>query len=316
MAEAVEAALKNAPKWQAVEGGSNPSDEVSMDEGKENANAKLEREYIQAMGPLQYAEVEKFDAHHYKTSATSSNPATITRILLETGTWASGGLPLSLSSSVFLRKCESDMTLLQALITGPQGTPYANGCFIFDIMFTSEYPHAPPKVNLRTTGNGTVRFNPNLYNEGKVCLSLLGTWSGDAGESWTKSSTLLQVLVSIQSLILVEMPYFNEPGFERTMGTREGDINNQAYNAYLRLATIKFAMSDHLRNPNSAFKDVIVQHFKLKKGAIKELCKQYLTEADSYTSPQSGYVTGFTKDDYKNQLKSAVESLTKQLDAL
>ena len=30
------------------------------------------------------------------------------------------------------------------------------------------------QVNLQTTGGGSVRFNPNLYNCGKVCLSLLG----------------------------------------------------------------------------------------------------------------------------------------------
>ena len=52
--------------------------------------------------------------------------------------------------------------------------------------------------------------DPNLYNCGKVCLSLLGTWSGDAGESWTLESTLLQVFVSIQALIFVKEPYFNE----------------------------------------------------------------------------------------------------------
>ena len=42
------------------------------------------------------------------------------------------------------------------------------------------------------TGGGSVRFNPNLYNCGKVCLSLLGTWSGAKGETWdpTASSTL------------------------------------------------------------------------------------------------------------------------------
>lgn len=57
---------------------------------------------------------------------------------------------------------------------------------------------------LLTTGGGKVRFNPNLYKSGKVCLSLLGTWGGSAGEIWDKTaSSAYQVLVSIQSLILV-----------------------------------------------------------------------------------------------------------------
>jgi hypothetical protein len=52
--------------------------------------------------------------------------------------------------------------------------------------------------------------DPNLYANGKVCLSLLGTWSGDSGgEAWNaRTSTLLQVLVSIQSLIMVPEPYY------------------------------------------------------------------------------------------------------------
>ena len=49
-------------------------------------------------------------------------------------------------------------------------------------------------VNLRTTGGGRVRFNPNLYHCGKVCLSLLGTWSAGQGESWSPdASTTFQV---------------------------------------------------------------------------------------------------------------------------
>jgi hypothetical protein len=44
-----------------------------------------------------------------------------------------------------------------------------------------------------------LQFNPNLYQEGKVCLSLLGTWQGGRGESWSPEySTVLQVLISIQ----------------------------------------------------------------------------------------------------------------------
>lgn len=62
------------------------------------------------------------------------------------------------------------------MIAGPEDTPYAGGLFEFDCFMPINYPHSPPLMHLRTTGCGSVRFNPNLYNCGKVCLSLLGTW--------------------------------------------------------------------------------------------------------------------------------------------
>jgi len=75
-------------------------------------------------------------------------------------------LPVEFGSSVFLRCDESRMDLLKALIIAPDGTPYANGCFEFDIILPPEYPQVPPKVLIVTTGAGSVRFNPNLYNCG------------------------------------------------------------------------------------------------------------------------------------------------------
>lgn len=58
-----------------------------------------------------------------------------------------------------------------------------------------------------------MRFNPNLYKNGKVCLSILGTWTGPA---WSPALTLEKVFVSIQSL-LSEQPYTNEPGYEKVL---------------------------------------------------------------------------------------------------
>ena len=47
----------------------------------------------------------------------------------------------------------------------------------------------------------------NLYEEGKVCLSILGTWTGDKNEIWSATrSSLLQAFVSIQGLVLVKEP--------------------------------------------------------------------------------------------------------------
>ena len=63
-------------------------------------------------------------------------------------------------------------------------------------------------MRLMTTGGGKVRFNPNLYRDGKVCLSILGTW---AGPGWSPAQSLSSVLLSIQSLMNAR-PYHNEPG--------------------------------------------------------------------------------------------------------
>ena len=64
--------------------------------------------------------------------------------------------------------CTDMCSPIQFLITGPSETPYANGCFVFDVFFPPDYPNNPMMVNLETTGYKTVRFNPNLYADGKV----------------------------------------------------------------------------------------------------------------------------------------------------
>lgn len=79
--------------------------------------------------------------------------------------------------------------------------------------------------------SGGLRINPNLYASGKVCLSLLNTWFGTECEMWSPSnSTMLQVLVSIQALVLNDRPFFNEPGYEETENTEFGKLNSLAYN--------------------------------------------------------------------------------------
>ena len=67
------------------------------------------------------------------------------------------------------------------LIIGPKDTPYEKGAYFFDIKFAPDHPFKSPVAKFLTSDN-KVRFNPNLYINGKVCLSILGTWSGP---SWT-----------------------------------------------------------------------------------------------------------------------------------
>lgn len=96
------------------------------------------------------------------------------------------------------------------MLIGPEGTPYAFCPLFFDIDIPAEYPLVPPRVTIETTDNST-RLHPNLYTTGKVCLSILGTYSGP---SWVSTMNIETVLKSIYSL-LNDNPIVNEPGWER-----------------------------------------------------------------------------------------------------
>lgn len=134
-----------------------------------------------------------------------------------------------------------DLTKIDALIVGPEDTPYAGGFFAFRIALPHDYPAQPPKVKLLTTGSGTVRFNPNLYMNGKVCLSILGTWSGPG---WSSSQGLASVLLSIQSLLNAH-PASNEPGFRATSKSTE------AYEAVIAHETLRVAVLSVLHDPSA-----------------------------------------------------------------
>eukprot|EP00794_Sanderia_malayensis_P015083 gene15083-16639_t len=151
---------------------------------------------------------------------------------------------------------QENITKVHALVIGPGETPYEGGFFYFFIRCPPDYPIRPPRVRLVTTGSGTVRFNPNLYRNGKVCLSILGTWHGPP---WSASQSLSSVLISIQSL-MSEKPYHNEPGFEQER--RPGD--SKKYNECILHETLRVAvcmMLDGVQNCPEALLDVMEKSF-------------------------------------------------------
>lgn len=155
-----------------------------------------------------------------------------------------------------------------ALIVGPDDTPYAHGFYFFEVQFTDNYPMQPPHVVFKT-GDGRVRFNPNLYVEGKVCLSILGTW---AGPSWTSSCTLRTVLVSIQSLLNAH-PIQNEPGHERERGR-----NDELYSDIIRYENVAVAVVRMLKQTPPKF-----EAFRPKMRAV------FLNNFDTYLKTIEAY---------------------------
>ncbi|GAB0094178.1 Baculoviral IAP repeat-containing protein 6 [Sergentomyia squamirostris] len=273
---------------------------ISADESQDidrPISRSIEQRYMEIMKKLQFDTFEMITetengyrfvvSYHFESNMRMSgdryHPIRVKRLAQETVT-LSTSLPLSYSSSVFVR-CDSDrLDVMKVLITGPADTPYANGCFEFDVFFPPDYPNSPMMINLETTGRHTVRFNPNLYNDGKVCLSVLNTWHGRPEEKWNaQTSSFLQVLVSIQSLILVPEPYFNEPGFERSRGTPSGTHSSREYNSNIYQACVRWAMLEQIKNPNPCFKEVIHTHFWLKRN---EICTQIEKWIEELSKPQ------------------------------
>ena len=134
-------------------------------------------------------------------------------------------------NGIFYSHDQNDILKGYALIIGPKDTVYDSGCYLFEFYYPSEYPFKPPKVTYKTN-DGFTRFNPNLYKNGKVCISLLNTWQGEQWSSCQNISTILLNLVAL----LNNTPLLNEPGITN----RHQDYEN--YNKIIRFQNLNFSV--------------------------------------------------------------------------
>ena len=75
---------------------------------------------------------------------------------------------------------------------------FTNNNLFFDLAFPDTgYPFKHPSALFRSTDHVT-RFQPNLYVDGKVCLSVLNTWRGD---QWTACQTISSVLLVLVTIL-------------------------------------------------------------------------------------------------------------------
>ncbi|GAQ78947.1 ubiquitin-conjugating enzyme family protein [Klebsormidium nitens] len=278
-------------------------EEADAGDGAASARRDAEKEaYKAALKPKQFLEAPISSGHYFSRQGASSSsgggaaalPQHQKHVMKELANLAES-LPLEWDSSIHIRVDPHQTHVLKALILAPAETPYANGAFLFDVLLPPNYPAVAPKFQLLTTGGGSVRFNPNLYECGKVCLSLLGTWSGPGWKPF--ESTLLQVLVSIQSFIFVAEPYYNEPGHELHLQA----AMSQQYNANIRRHCLQQAILNQLRKPPPAFADVIAEHFARKRREIEEQCATWIMESDTLVGGDITRVAGELKQEFKTR---------------
>lgn len=140
-------------------------------------------------------------------------------------------------SGIYIQFDEKNLMNARALIIGPKDTIYENAYLFFDIVFPKNYPFSPPTLKYISQNN--IRIHPNIYTNGKVCLSILGTWNGP---SWSSIMDINTVLITIQSL-LDNNPLIHEPGCNSSKYIKKQLI----YKRIIKYNTIKSLIIDTVR---------------------------------------------------------------------
>lgn len=197
-----------------------------------------------------------------------------------------------------------------AMIIGPDDTPYEGGFFFFRFDFTNEYPFKPPSAKSLTQGSG-IRFNPNMYTCGKVCLSILGTWNGPG---WSALYNLKKVLTSLLGQVLVENPLNNEPGYDTRPKTDPECVSYSAITAYgtWKHAIVE-AMNGKIPVPDMYkpyFQDIINKYVVANSEKYTKRVNSLL-KSDNKKSFSTGYQSQKQTPDYTTVLRDYNSSYAK-----
>lgn len=213
-----------------------------------------------------------------------------------------------IDNGVYYIHDDQDMLKGYALIIGPEDTPYFAGNYFFEFEYPVDYPHSPPKVKYWTNGNN-IRFNPNLYKCGRVCVSLLNTWRGD---QWTSCQSISTVLLTLCTL-LCENPLLNEPGVTKT----HVDMIN--YTDIIEYSNIDIAICNIIDKKSGYYQPFFENFYPfIKENFIKNYEKilKFSQEKANHkfkdiTVVKTGFYTMNVTIDYHMQIEKLKESFKK-----
>ncbi|KAJ1300680.1 hypothetical protein OPQ81_002327 [Rhizoctonia solani] len=107
---------------------------------------------------------------------------------------------------------DSNIMEWEVMIIGPPDTLYEGGIFKARLTFPENFPLYPPEMRFITK-----MWHPNIYPDGKVCISILHAPGEDqygfeqAGERWLPVHTVESILLSVISLLSSDTPNTDSP---------------------------------------------------------------------------------------------------------
>jgi ubiquitin-protein ligase len=219
-------------------------------------------------------------------------------------------LPVYLTSAIFVRQNCKQPRYFTILMTGMENTPYNSGCILLQAYLPDSYPEKPLKIKCKTeTIYG--KFNPNILGDGKIFSSLLNTWAANNSyEKWDpKTSSLYQVLVSFQTELFTQNPYFNGFNKEQTRNTIHGKQESTKYNQRVQMITIAECMYKMLKDPPKEFENIIKCHFFLKKEYIHSIFDKWLLLENFNVPDEYKMYKNFTLKKWISITKELIENI-------
>eukprot|EP00286_Rhodomonas_abbreviata_P000679 CAMPEP_0181290298 /NCGR_PEP_ID=MMETSP1101-20121128/1340_1 /TAXON_ID=46948 /ORGANISM="Rhodomonas abbreviata, Strain Caron Lab Isolate" /LENGTH=167 /DNA_ID=CAMNT_0023394575 /DNA_START=61 /DNA_END=564 /DNA_ORIENTATION=+ len=97
----------------------------------------------------------------------------------------------------------------ELMIIGPDNTLYEGGFFNAKLEFPSDFPNAPPVMTFTTK-----IWHPNVYEDGKVCISILHPPGEDQFNEHESATERWRPILGVESIIVSVISMLSDPNDE------------------------------------------------------------------------------------------------------
>jgi len=105
---------------------------------------------------------------------------------------------------------DSNLFKWRVMMEGPGGTDYEGGYFPCSLEFPQDYPNKPPVMRFLTPGF----WHPNVYKDGKVCISILHEAKEDKFNTQEKMEEKWRPILGIEAILISVQSMLSEPNFD------------------------------------------------------------------------------------------------------
>ena len=104
---------------------------------------------------------------------------------------------------------DNDLFVWSVIFQGPTDTDYESGFYKAILTFPENYPSHPPEMKFVTE-----MWHPNIYPDGKVCISILHPPGEDEHNQQESSEERWRPILGVESIILSVISMLNDPNIE------------------------------------------------------------------------------------------------------